>query len=291
MSAEAAVVTVPPVFISADPLAALATRGAPLGIDPAAGPVQRLARHLVRMLGDDRVVTVTWLNHYSAHHAIPATSLAEFDVIGVDGVFLKWLLGTPVRTSADLVVPELLRLMPGVRLALVGGTVTSVVGAAAALEAKFPGCRVVFTSDGFAGLPAEDELADQLAAAQPDVVLVGLGAGKQERVALACARGVAGGRLVLTCGGFLDQVQQPKYYPDWAYPLRLNWLVRVAREPRRLWRRYTVHVLRALPSIRRWRRFIPALNGYGNAVRVCELAAIPAPRSVEQGQGAYVLLP
>lgn len=67
----------------------------------------------------------------------------------------------------------------------------------------------------------------------------------QDRYALGLKRR---GVLVVTCGGWLDQFSGDSYYPSWAYPLRLNWLVRLAKEPRRLWGRYTVHAVRAVRS-------------------------------------------
>ena len=66
----------------------------------------------------------------------------------------------------------------------------------------------------------------------------------QDHYALAAT---SPGVLVVTCGGWLDQFAGGEpYYPAWAYPLRLNWLVRLAREPRRLWRRYTIEAIRAV---------------------------------------------
>jgi beta-1,4-glucosyltransferase len=78
----------------------------------------------------------------------------------------------------------------------------------------------------------------------------------------AMSRGYA-----LTCGGFLDQALQVNYYPAWAYPLRLNWLVRVLREPRRLWRRYTVDAVRAVAAraeLRQGMRDVPGADRHAD---------------------------
>ncbi len=69
----------------------------------------------------------------------------------------------------------------------------------------------------------------------------------QEQWALDVAAVLPAG-LVLTCGGFFDQIHPARYYPSWAYALRLNWAVRLAREPGRLWRRYSVEALEASRS-------------------------------------------
>jgi hypothetical protein len=77
----------------------------------------------------------------------------------------------------------------------------------------------------------------------------------------------------MTCGGFLDQILQSNYYPAWAYPLRLNWLVRLAREPRRLWRRYTVEAVVALAHGRGWRQVTAGVPGMLAHARMCALGA------------------
>jgi UDP-N-acetyl-D-mannosaminuronic acid transferase (WecB/TagA/CpsF family) len=122
--------------------------------------------------------------------------------------------------------------------------------------------------DGYEDLPRGKRLQDLVRDIQPDMLLVGLGAGLQEQVLLEAASAMGRG-YALTCGGFLDQVIQDGYYPGWAYPLRLNWLVRLAREPRRLWRRYTVEALRALSSRSDWRSAMDRIPGVHAHARMC----------------------
>jgi UDP-N-acetyl-D-mannosaminuronic acid transferase (WecB/TagA/CpsF family) len=201
----------------------------------------RLTAELAASFAAQQRTTVTWLNHSSAITVVTtaADEIAQVDVVGVDGLFLKMLVGAAERTSADLVMPVLLPQLAGARIAVLGGTPSSLAGAVAALPSLLGlGASIVVARDGYNGLPDDEELGQLLRAHEIDVVLLGLGAGLQERKAVACARHMNRG-LIMTCGGFLDQVQQDNYYPSWAYPLRLNWLVRLAREPRRLYRRYT----------------------------------------------------
>jgi UDP-N-acetyl-D-mannosaminuronic acid transferase (WecB/TagA/CpsF family) len=88
-------------------------------------------------------------------------------------------------------------------------------------------------------------MAARLRDVQADVVVLGLGAPLQDSYLLDLLDNGLTGQLLLTCGGWIDQVSQSDYYPSYAYRLRLNWLVRVLREPARLWRRYTVEGVRA----------------------------------------------
>jgi UDP-N-acetyl-D-mannosaminuronic acid transferase (WecB/TagA/CpsF family) len=130
----------------------------------------------------------------------------------------------------------------------------------------------VHAVDGYEGLRRGADLQRLVAEIEPDLVLVGLGAGLQEKVLIEAAEGMSRG-YALTCGGFLDQVLQSGYYPSWAYPLRLNWLVRLAREPRRLWRRYTTHALVALVLASAWRQSMVAVPGLLAHAQMCVLGS------------------
>lgn len=216
-------------------------------------------------------VRVAWLNHYSIRGALAeaADAVGRVDVCGIDGQFLGWLLKHPVRTSADLVVPVLLTCDESIRTVLaVGGPGRRDEALSAALSDVAGRYVDVVCIDGFDGLLRGARLQELVRAVQPDMLLVGLCAGLQEQVLLEGAEAMSRG-YAMTCGGFLDQVLQEGYYPRWAYPLRLNWLVRLAREPRRLWRRYTVLALRALFDARGWRRVMDGVPGVAAHARMC----------------------
>jgi exopolysaccharide biosynthesis WecB/TagA/CpsF family protein len=236
---------------------------------------------LERRLAASRLpVRVTWLNHYSIRIALTVApeAVGEVDVCGIDGQFLQWLLRHPVRTSADLVVPRLLVADPSIRtvLAIGGrGDRSDVLSAALTREAGRP--VTVRAVDGFADLPRGDRLRELVREVGPDLVLVGLGAGLQEQVLLEAASAMRRG-YALTCGGFLDQVLQEGYYPEWAYPLKLNWLVRLAREPRRLWRRYTIEALSAVGRRADWRASMASVPGVALHERMCSGGGVPRPR-------------
>jgi UDP-N-acetyl-D-mannosaminuronic acid transferase (WecB/TagA/CpsF family) len=224
-----------------------------------------------RLAGSGQPVRVTWLNHHSIRIALQMApeAVGEVDVCGIDGQFLQWLLRHPVRTSADLVVPRLLEADPTISTVLaIGGSGDRGDALSVALSRE-AGRPVTATAvDGFSGLPRGEDLRRLVRDVRPDLVLVGLGAGLQEQVLLEAASAMPRG-YALTCGGFLDQVLQEGYYPSWAYPLRLNWLVRVAREPRRLWRRYTIEALSAMASRADWRTSMSRVPGVAVHERMC----------------------
>lgn len=127
---------------------------------------------------------------------------------------------------------------------LIGGEPGVADDAAARLGSRFAGLRIVGTESpprGFerdpaavCGIVAGVEVAD------PDVVFVGLGFPKQERLIArmrkACPRQwyVGCGAAVPMAAGVIPRA------PRWAQRAGLEWLHRLAIEPRRLARRYLV---------------------------------------------------
>jgi exopolysaccharide biosynthesis WecB/TagA/CpsF family protein len=209
-------------------------------------PADRLAGVLARNLAEGIGGTLTWLNHYSALQALEAgVPLDRFDYLGLDGIMLCRLVHAECqRTSADLLMPVLLERTSGLRIALIGSTAGTLEIVSEKIESRFDH-SVVLVRDGYDALPEPAVLRRELRAANVDLAIVGLGAPRQDLYVLDLAMP---GVLVATCGGWLDQYSGTDYYPAWAYPLRLNWLVRLVREPRRLWRRYSVDALRALAA-------------------------------------------
>ncbi len=218
-----------------------------------------------RYRGRERT-TVTWLNHFSAQR-VDRSLLEQFDYVGVDGIFLRRLVGGRARSSADMVVPLLLSRLQGARILAIGGTEQA---PGSARELRFEqamdqlcgaSTELISRIDGYSGLKRGDGLVAEIERQNCDVVLVGLGAGLQDAVAQEAIH-ASTARIALTCGGFLDQLVQPDYYPRWAYPLRLNWFVRLAREPRRLWGRYTVDAALAVARRKDLRTLIEDVSGF-----------------------------
>jgi UDP-N-acetyl-D-mannosaminuronic acid transferase (WecB/TagA/CpsF family) len=207
-------------------------------------PQAALSREIVARLRAGRPTSVTWLNHFSAQVVLrEGVPIGSFDHVGLDGLLLKRIVGGRCRTSADLVLPLVLGQVHEGGVAIFGGHPDRLAARVAALEALLgAGSRVVAAVDGFA---PSDDLWPLLRGLHVDLLIVGAGAGLQERVALEALERQAV-TVAVTCGGFLDQLVSGSYYPGLAYPLRLNWLVRLLREPRRLWRRYTIDAISAM---------------------------------------------
>lgn len=173
-----------------------------------------------------------------------AGMLRRFDLVLPDGIGMSAavarLQGRSVaRVSFDstsLALPVFgLAQERGLTVALVGGVPGVAARAAEHLETAFPGLRIVACIDGYAD--RETTLTD-LCALDPDVVVCGMGSLVQEEfLDTLVARGWKG--CGFTCGGYLDQLGNGlRYYPAWVDRTNLRFLYRLAKEPRRLWRRY-----------------------------------------------------
>ena len=185
----------------------------------------------------------TWLNHWSLLHA-DFRALARMNTVGFDGTLLQMRLRAAghevARTSADLVLPHVFsRLDDGSRITLIGAVPEAGEAAAQRLE-RFD----VQVIDGYDGLRRFKAQPRVLVDFDPRLVIVGLGAGLQEVVA-SVALGLVPEASVCTAGGWIDQYARAAddYFPDWVHAARLGWAWRIAHEPKRLTKRYTVEAL------------------------------------------------
>ncbi len=119
-----------------------------------------------------------------------------------------------------------------------------------ALQVSAPGLQVVGVWDGYSGGPTSEELQ----ALQTDLVLIAIGAGAQEQYAYDVAV-PAGVPVALTCGGLFDFLAgDRRRAPSWMQRNGLEWLFRIALEPRRLIGRYLAGNLDFVWRARRERR-------------------------------------
>jgi len=129
----------------------------------------------------------------------------------------------------------------GYRHFLYGGAPGTVEKLARRLESLVPGIQIVGAyMPPFRPLsPAEeDELVARIAGAHPDIVWVGLSTPKQERFMAQMIERLDT-RLMIGVGAAFDiHAQLLPDAPNWMKSCCLQWLYRLLKEPRRLWRRY-----------------------------------------------------
>lgn len=129
--------------------------------------------------------------------------------------------------------------------------------AAARIEQQWPGVQVVGTYSpplGFEKSSEENQkILQQIAVAQPQILVVGLGAPKQELWVAAHQTQIAA-NVALCVGATIDFLAgEKRRAPRWLQAIGLEWLHRMLSEPRRLVKRYW-HDAWAFPPLL-WREF------------------------------------
>lgn len=213
--------------------------------DTSARPLARLMR---RRIASGRKTALMFVN---ASFAVQCRHIADRlraspevvlvnDGIGVEiGARMIHRRGFAANLNGTDFTPYLLRHLPaGTRVYLVGAKTVSVEGAAAVFG-RYENLEIVGACNGYEELrePGRIRAINQ---AQPDVVLVAMGNPRQEEWILA-HRGEIQAPLMVGVGALFDFVSgQVVRAPEALRRMRLEWAFRLAREPRRLIRRYTI---------------------------------------------------
>ncbi|HLW47323.1 MAG TPA: WecB/TagA/CpsF family glycosyltransferase [bacterium] len=126
------------------------------------------------------------------------------------------------------------------RVYLLGGRPGIAEEAAARLRAAYPGLDVVGCAHGYFGSADEPRVVAAIGAAGPVLLLAGLGTPRQERW-LARHLSALGVPVAMGIGGSLDVwAGRASRAPRLMQALGLEWLYRLAHEPRRLRRQLTI---------------------------------------------------
>jgi N-acetylglucosaminyldiphosphoundecaprenol N-acetyl-beta-D-mannosaminyltransferase len=177
-----------------------------------------------------------------------AALLPKAHLIVPDGVPILWaakLFKTPLagRVNGTDLVWRCAQLSSetGARVVLIGSTPQVLGGAANMLKQRYPNATIVSVATPF--VSSVDALADtahQVAAAGCDVLLTGLPTGLQEAW-IERYHALTTAPVVIGVGSAFDIISgRVARAPRWMQRVGLEWLWRMSREPRRLWRRYLV---------------------------------------------------
>jgi N-acetylglucosaminyldiphosphoundecaprenol N-acetyl-beta-D-mannosaminyltransferase len=182
--------------------------------------------------------------HDPAHGA----RLNAFDILTPDGQPVRWALNWLHQCGVRERVygPELMlrccerAAAEGFPIYLYGSTSDTLRPLKASLEQRFPGLKVAGMSQsrfGTIGPEAQEEIAAQVRASGARLVFVGLGCPRQEIFTWAMRDQVS--LPMLAVGAAFDfHAGLATEAPAWMQRAGLQWLHRLAGNPRRLWRRY-----------------------------------------------------
>jgi len=146
----------------------------------------------------------------------------------------------PANLNGTDLTPKILELAAakGWSVFLFGAAAGVAEKAAAKFAATVPGLVIVGTRDGFFTAEQEPGIIRQIRDAGTDVLVVGMGNPKQEKW-LARHLAATGAKIGVGVGAFLDfSAGVFPRAPVWMQKIKLEWLYRMSREPKRLWKRY-----------------------------------------------------
>jgi N-acetylglucosaminyldiphosphoundecaprenol N-acetyl-beta-D-mannosaminyltransferase len=192
--------------------------------------------------------------------------LPHFDVVTCDSQILfaaAKLLGTPLRerVSGSDFFPRFYTKHkddPGITIFICGGAPGVAELASKKINARVGREMVVGTDSPPLDYDTKPGVIDQMIGkineSRATVLLVGLGAGRQEKFIVRHREKMPHVRTFLPLGGTIDYEAQTLPRPaPWVTNMGLEWLYRLWSEPRQRWRRYLVNQPPALYQLSRQR--------------------------------------
>jgi len=162
--------------------------------------------------------------------------------------------GFPENLNGTDFVPALFADAPkGARVYLLGAAPGVAEEAGRRFIQRFPHLELVGVRHGYFRPEEEDDVVRGVAAARPDILLVALGNPAQE---LFIARNfdALGAKTMFGVGALLDfAAERVARAPAWMRKAKLEWAFRLAQEPGRLLRRYTIETAAFLIAVLRLR--------------------------------------
>ena len=148
----------------------------------------------------------------------------------------------PPRTVLTYWVWDLCRLLEreGLSVYFLGARETVVAKAVAVLREQYPRLKIAGWHHGYFRKEGDESsrIVGEINSASPDVLFVGFGMPLQEYWIDENLGSLRAG-VVLPSGSMIDYIAgEKKPTPSWMANSGLEWLYRLLREPRRLWKRY-----------------------------------------------------
>jgi N-acetylglucosaminyldiphosphoundecaprenol N-acetyl-beta-D-mannosaminyltransferase len=176
------------------------------------------------------------------------------DLTVADGMPLVWasgLLGTPLpeRVAGSALIYRFAERAAREQrsMYLLGGDPGMAQAASRELCRKYPGLRIAgHSSPRYSATPTQSEISETVQALRvspPDLLLVGLGSPKQERLIHALRDSFPSTWMVGVGISFSFVAGQVPRAPMWMRKSGLEWVHRLTQEPRRLARRYLIEDL------------------------------------------------
>lgn len=181
------------------------------------------------------------------------------ELVTPDGAGILWaarLFRTPIRhkiSGVDLVA-DICRLSAQHRwrVFFLGAAPGVAALAADNLRARFPGAQIVGTRDGYFSPADEAQVLADIQAARPDVLLVAFGIPRQEKWITAHKAALQVPVSIGVGGSFDVYSGRVKRAPVWMQKASLEWLYRLASNPKKIGKVMTLPLFAAMALRRRF---------------------------------------
>lgn len=160
-----------------------------------------------------------------------------------EGVILaSKILKTPLKEKVPgcVFVQNLLNLKKSFSVYLLGASEESVIKAKENIFKKYPHISISGYRNGYFVKDDVDEIIDDINTAQPDLIIIGLGAPQQELFIYDNRNRIKSG-LAIGVGGTIDILSgYAKRAPEFFCKYKLEWLYRLAKQPKRFKRMLSI---------------------------------------------------
>ena len=186
-------------------------------------------------------------------------ALLNSDVLIPDGISvvyaIRWLTGEKIKkiAGADLFFYELKRLQQtGGKCFFLGSTNETLNRIKERIEMDYPAVILKTYSPPYRTEFDEEEnnvMLEAINEFQPDVLMIGMTAPKQEKWAYQQFNQLMVGHICCIGAVFDFYAGTIKRAPQWMIKLGLEWFYRLIKEPLRMWRRYLVGNIKFILSV------------------------------------------
>lgn len=173
--------------------------------------------------------------------------MKQADIIHADGMSVVWAsrllspypLPERVATSDYFYVAAQIAQDNGLSFYMLGGREEQNAAVVRAISEMYPRLKIAGRQNGYFSRGDEDEICDRIVSSGADILWVGLGKPMQEHWSVRNREKLRGVGWVKTCGGLYSFLTgESKRAPEAVQKLGLEWLWRLAENPKRLGYRY-----------------------------------------------------
>lgn len=132
----------------------------------------------------------------------------------------------------------------GWSLYVLGGSESTEINFRNNVIQKYPKIKLLGHSNGYFSSNDEKEIIEKINNLSPDILMVGLSV-PAEHIWVNKNYEKLKTKVIITCGAYIEQTSKSgvNYYPyNWINHLHLNWIYRIYKEPKRLWKRYFIQI-------------------------------------------------